>query len=48
MNCQEIDQHQLTPTLPMLQKIARSYPEPVLLPSSLEEAKFFCTREENL
>lgn len=39
MNCREIEDSQLTPTLPMLRKLAASFPELVFLPESLEEAR---------
>lgn len=48
MNCKEIDQNKLTPTLPMLRKIAGNYKESVLLPASVGEAKYFCSCEETL
>lgn len=48
MNCREIDDRCLTPSLPSLRRVAEKYPDIVFLPTCLTEAFEFFKKEENI
>ncbi len=48
MDCQEVDETQLTPTLPMLRHLAQKFPELIFLPKDLEQAIQFLRQRKDL